>query len=110
MTSRAISLRINGVAHEVNNPAALVTLNLGMVRDRLQRGDPRVEESLEIVHTTVEHVVVAAAGHRILFALGLVGEPGVQLGLAAVGQVRKATGERSVTDLGSGTAGRSSRS
>jgi PAS domain S-box-containing protein len=46
-----------GIAHEVNNPAALVTLNLGMVRERLKNGDPRVDESLAMLDDCLEAMV-----------------------------------------------------
>jgi PAS domain S-box-containing protein len=43
-----------GVAHEVNNPAALVTVNLGVLRDRLAAGTSRPAEVLTILDESLE--------------------------------------------------------
>ena len=43
-----------GIAHEVNNPAALVTINLGMVRDRLKSGHPDVRELLAMLDDSMD--------------------------------------------------------
>jgi PAS domain S-box-containing protein len=45
---------VAGVAHEVNNPAALVTVNLGILRDRILAGDTRVEEAQSMVEDCLE--------------------------------------------------------
>jgi PAS domain S-box-containing protein len=42
-----------GIAHELNNPAALVTMNLGMIRDRL-RQDPAAKESIAMLDECVD--------------------------------------------------------
>ena len=38
----------------MNNPAALVTINLGILRDRILAGDPRVEESRAMLDDSLE--------------------------------------------------------
>jgi PAS domain S-box-containing protein len=43
-----------GVAHEVNNPAALVTVNLGFLRDRLAAGAARPADMLAILDESLE--------------------------------------------------------
>ena len=43
-----------GVAHEVNNPAAFVTLNLGVLRDRFIAGTARTAEVLPIVEESLD--------------------------------------------------------
>jgi PAS domain S-box-containing protein len=43
-----------GVAHEVNNPAALVTVNLGVLRDRLASGTSRQAETLMMLDESLE--------------------------------------------------------
>ena len=45
---------VAGVAHEVNNPAALVTLNLGLLRSRLPAGDPGVAEAGAMLDDCIE--------------------------------------------------------
>jgi PAS domain S-box-containing protein len=43
-----------GVAHEVNNPAALVTVNLGVLRDRFATGAARTAEVLAMLDESLE--------------------------------------------------------
>jgi len=43
-----------GVAHEVNNPAALVMLNLGRLRARASGSDPRSEEERPLLDDSLE--------------------------------------------------------
>lgn len=43
-----------GVAHEVNNPAALVTVNLGVLRDRFATGAARTTEVLAMLDESLE--------------------------------------------------------
>jgi PAS domain S-box-containing protein len=43
-----------GVAHEVNNPAALVTVNLGVLRDRFAAGTPRLGEAITMLDESLE--------------------------------------------------------
>lgn len=43
-----------GVAHEVNNPAALVLLNLGLLRDRTIGSDARSEEARHLLDDSIE--------------------------------------------------------
>ncbi len=43
-----------GVAHEVNNPAALVTVNLGVLRDRFATGTARTAEVLAMLDESLE--------------------------------------------------------
>jgi PAS domain S-box-containing protein len=43
-----------GVAHEVNNPAALVTVNLGVLRDRLAAGTARPGDMLTILDESLD--------------------------------------------------------
>ena len=45
---------VAGIAHEVNNPAALVTLNLGLLRDRIAAGDTRVAETSAMVEDCID--------------------------------------------------------
>jgi PAS domain S-box-containing protein len=43
-----------GVAHEVNNPAALVTVNLGVLRDRFAAGTAHTPEAITILDESLE--------------------------------------------------------
>ena len=43
-----------GVAHEINNPAALVTVNLGVLRDRFATGTARTAEVLAMLDESIE--------------------------------------------------------
>jgi PAS domain S-box-containing protein len=43
-----------GVAHEVNNPAALVTVNLGVLRDRFAAGTARTADVLAMLDESIE--------------------------------------------------------
>jgi PAS domain S-box-containing protein len=43
-----------GVAHEVNNPAALVLLNLGLLRDRALGSDARSEDARHLLDDSIE--------------------------------------------------------
>jgi PAS domain S-box-containing protein len=43
-----------GVAHEINNPAALVTVNLGVLRDRFATGAARPAEVLAMLDESLE--------------------------------------------------------
>jgi two-component system, NtrC family, sensor kinase len=43
-----------GVAHEVNNPAALVTVNLGVLRDRFAAGTARTADVLAMLDESTE--------------------------------------------------------
>ena len=52
----------------------------------------RADQLVALVFQVALHRV-AAAGQRILVALGVVAEPVVQFGLAAVGQVREPPGD-----------------
>jgi PAS domain S-box-containing protein len=45
---------VAGVAHEVNNPAALVTVNLGILRDRIAAGDGRLDEADAMLGDSLE--------------------------------------------------------
>jgi len=45
---------VAGVAHEINNPAAAVTVNLGVLKDRLARGDSRRDQALTMVDESLE--------------------------------------------------------
>jgi len=50
----AIGRLAAAVTHEVNNPAALVTVNLGVLRDRIAKGDTRTTEALSMLDDSVE--------------------------------------------------------
>ena len=45
---------VAGVAHEVNNPAALVTVNLGVLRRRIASGDTRREDAIAMLDDSLE--------------------------------------------------------
>jgi PAS domain S-box-containing protein len=45
---------VAGVAHEVNNPAALVTVNLGVLRDRFAAGTARTADVLAMLDESIE--------------------------------------------------------
>ena len=71
-------------------------------------GQRHVAAGVETRHQLVALVLqvalhrVAAAASRILVALGVVGEPGVELHLAAVGQVGEAAGDAPARRRGCG--------
>ncbi len=43
-----------GVAHEINNPAAFVTVNLGVLRDRFAAGTARIQDVLAILDESLD--------------------------------------------------------
>ncbi len=43
-----------GVAHEINNPAAYVTVNLGVLRDRFRAGTARTQDVLAILDESLD--------------------------------------------------------